>query len=65
MGRIKKNFHAIRLRMEDIKIDREGFHIDIKINDENIKALKKVIKFINKDLKKVEKAKYTREDLSF
>lgn len=51
--------------MEDLKITKQGFHIDIKINSENIKRLQKVIKFIKKDLKTVEKAEYTREELNF
>lgn len=51
--------------MEDLKINKEGFHIDIKINEENIKRLRKVIKFLKKDLKLVEKPEYTRDDLGF
>ena len=51
--------------MENLKIDRKGFKIDININDKNIKALQKVIKFLKKDLKTIEKAEYTREDLRF
>ena len=51
--------------MEDLIIDKQGFHIIIKINEENIKRLQKVIKFLKKDLKAVEKAEYIRQDLGF